>query len=223
MIKLLVLVSLFFANYAYTQTKEDCKTNFYKGRLISKYDIYEVEALNFDTLSIKYEEILRILDAFKDDKVITAINNIVINPIFSDLVNKYALSTEHDQFSLDLYANKFKDKDIYTDYIKNKNVLDSTTKRFITNKNKILNISLYTNLDNYGDCYFYQMGYNDFNFKTVSNAVITSVLYGIENPELNKNRFVGIEVTETGKIIIIPLVSNGKYVCDIRLMLCPDN
>ncbi|MFL9839295.1 hypothetical protein ABS768_17505 [Flavobacterium sp. ST-75] len=221
--KLIILLLLFWINKNYSQNKEDCKTSFYKGKLISQYNIYEVKDLGFDTLSIKKNDIIRILKAYKDEKVIMAINNIVSNHIFLELVDKYALSFEHDEFSLDAYANKFIGEDIYSEYAKNKNVLDSVTKRLITDENQILNVSLYTNLEKFGDCYFYQMGYNNFNFNTVSNSVITSVLYDIDNSSLNKKNLLGIEITTTGQVIIIPVVSEGKYVCDIRLMLCPSN
>jgi hypothetical protein len=203
----------------FSQENSRCTQTFYRGNQTSIYKIHEINNVDFDTISMSKNDLFAVVDAFNHKRILSDIKSIVDNPLFIEMVEKYSLTSDNDQYTLESYASEFKNDDYYNNYLISKKRIDSLALKLLENNSKIINISMYTNLGNLGDCYFYQRGYDNFNHRRVSNSLITSVLY-LKNYNKDNRKYIGIETTETGQIVILPLVSDGKYVCDIRLMLC---
>ncbi|WP_417351324.1 hypothetical protein [Flavobacterium alkalisoli] len=197
-----------------------CKEKFYKGKVVNTYAIYPLNSLK-DTLLLNQSDITAITKLLEQNSDI--IKRLSENDIFKEMAAKYARTDGYDSTTLHKYAEQYKGTARYNEYIDAYNDFNTIISKLFADYQNLLHVSVYTNLPEYGDCYFYQRGYDGFYIKHVSNPVIESVLYGITNSQIKKysaNPKIGLEVRETGQIITIPIISIGTYLCDIRLIVC---
>lgn len=200
-----------------------CKANVYDGKIVVPYKVYETGQAFKDTLALSLNDINAIVQIFRNESAVKAITGLKSNPIFKEMAAAY--KGTYDATTLWDYAKQYKGVPGYKDYKQyrdNYGTFEYTVSRFFTDYPEVLNISFYTYLEGYGDSYFYQRGYDGFDFVRVSNPTVESVLFGWSNKKLAKysNTHFGLEVRQTGDVITIPLVVNGEYLCDIRMMVC---
>ncbi len=226
-------IHLFFVLFVITNcnaqvNKNDCVNNMSKkSRLFTNYTIYNINQINFDTLSIDMKGINDLKKIFKNPKIVKSISNIKSNPIFVDMVKNYAGLIDGDGINLEIYAKKYKGSDQYKIYLKNFIQIDSIANRILNYEdNNILSLSIFTLFEDYGDCYLYNSSYKGkFDNVTVTNSsMVMSVLkdFYYESIEYTtyEESLVGIQLYGMSEMICIPIVSDGKYICDIFITLC---
>lgn len=211
--------------FANSQINMDlCKDNYLKGKIINRYDIYELDSVK-DILLLNNKDVSVLIDFFDSEDILYAIRKIKHNPIFRELISKYARTMDYNITTLYDYAQQYKNTKKYDSYLENYIIIDNIINTIFDKFPTILNISLYTSIGEYGDCYFYQKGYDDYNFIMVSNPVIVSILHGYSKSNLRKYKddLIGLTIRETGQEIIIPIVINNEYICDIAIIICGAN
>lgn len=218
-----VILSLaFFASleliFAQEKNIDYCKTNFYNSKIVQYFSICDVKSL----YSVDEKKIITLIREFNSEEIIKAISKIKNNSIFINLISKYAGTSQHDSLTLHAFSQQYKDSEDYKEYIENNNIIDHLITNTLKKNPEILNISLYSHFEEYGDCFFYQKGYDDFNFIMISSPIIISVLYGFNEFEIKNynHNLVGVELREIGQIITIPIVFKNDYICDVRIMIC---
>lgn len=224
-----LIIYIFCFGHSYAQN-DDCVLNVYNGNnnIINVYSTYKLDStINLDTLLISKPQLIQIINSLKDSIVVETINQFKTDSIFLEFQKKFLKTDIYEGFTFFdfLVLNNSLD---YTEFFKQKMILDKYVGQYL-NKFNLLNLSLfYFDTNETAEIYIYETGYLfksifEVNFKMLSNPILYSVLnkhyedVNLLDDDLN---IIGFENAYYTQTIIIPIITNKKYICDLRMVLC---
>lgn len=223
-----LIISLFCFGHSYAQN-DDCVLKVYSGYndVISVYSTYKIgSTINLDSLPISKFELVQIINSVKDSVVVEAINQFKKDSVFLQFQNMFYPS-EYEGFTYSQFLalnSQYSNSELY----KRQTILDKYVGQYL-HKLNLLNLSIfYYDTTENGEFYIYEKGYlfhgiYEVNFKMMSNPIFYSVLnkhYEEVNLLDYNDDLIGFNDAYYTQTIIIPIVVNNEYICDLKMVFC---